>query len=72
MRVTEISVNSMAIEKMNYNEASKLLVVTFQSGKEYVYYNVPKRVFVKAFSVDSIGAYFNKAIKPKYDFELIG
>lgn len=42
------------------------LIVSFQSGGMYVYYDVPAVEFARLLNAESIGKYFNANIKGKY------
>ena len=61
--------NSSQILSSNYNEKTKLLVVTFHSGGSYRYSDVPKDVADKWYNLPtevSAGKWFNENIKGKY------
>lgn len=63
------SVNSSAVDKINYNPETKDLNVTYAGNpKEYLYPNVPKKV-VQAFMMSpSKGAFANKVISQYSDY----
>jgi len=60
-------VNSSWIKKINYNNNKKELEVTTNSDFEYIYVDVPVRIFQDFLSADSAGRYFNKMIKGKFE-----
>ena len=59
-----IDVRSSAIVSVVYS------YVMFISGAEYVYKNVEYDVFLGLKYSDSMGKYFNRVIKEKYDYEV--
>lgn len=66
------TVNSESLRDLAYSEEGQVLAVNFQSGKSYVYTNVPKKVAVDLFSADSVGAHFNEHIKGIYNYLKVG
>lgn len=56
--------NSSAIKNFMYDEKSKDLEVTFNSGGTYNYPNVPMDIINNWTTSDSAGKYFHKFIKP--------
>lgn len=61
--------NSSQIDKVSYNADTKYLFVTFTNGKRYSYKDVPENVFKELVSAESVGSYFIKNIKTKYQYE---
>jgi len=59
---------SSAIHGIRYNALRKKLFVTFVSGREYVYEQVPKWVFEEFDAAASKGSYFNRKIPDNYNF----
>jgi hypothetical protein len=51
---------------VHYDEVAAELHVVFNSGKAYVYYGVPRRVYDALMSAPSAGAYFNKHIRDDF------
>lgn len=51
-----------------YDEASQTLIVEFNSGSRYNYYDVPQHVYDGMKSADSKGKYFNAEIKSIYRY----
>lgn len=66
------SVNSAVLRDLAYSEEGQSLAVTFQSGKSYLYVNVPKKTAVELFSADSVGEYFNEHIKKVFNYLKVG
>lgn len=67
----EISVGSSAIVTVCYSYDSKTLLISFISGLQYEYKDVPADIYLSFKYSDSLGKYFNKVIKHKYDFNII-
>ena len=61
-------IESSAINWVEYDKSTKLLLITFKSGKTYTYYNVPEMVYVAFLESSSKGTYFNENIKDSYSF----
>jgi hypothetical protein len=59
---------SSLIHAVQYDEEKKRLTVWFTTGKEYVYFQVPKDVYAEFISAESSGSYFHAHIKGKYDY----
>lgn len=64
-------VNSTNISHIGYSEDDMLLKVRFQSGAEYEYYEVPKKIFENMLTATSVGVYFNSFVKHKYGYEKV-
>ena len=59
---------STAIRSFDYDPEADRLLVTFVTGRRYVYEDVPAYV-VEAFRIaPSKGSYFNKHIRDRYDY----
>ena len=61
-------VESSAIERIDYQARRRELFVTFTSGRRYIYYDVPERVYWHFLDADSRGRYFNLHVRDHYDF----
>jgi hypothetical protein len=59
---------SSAIARIEYDELSRELQVTFVGGRTYTYYDVPRDVYVGFVNAPSKGQYFNDRIKDRYRF----
>jgi hypothetical protein len=46
--------------------SDKGLLLTFKSGKEYLYPGVPKLLYEQMLDADSVGKFFAQHIKPDY------
>ena len=61
-----ITVDSTAIQSMRYFRKQRSLVVKFQNDTNYLYQDVPVRLFQKMRNSYSIGKFFNKHIKNNF------
>jgi hypothetical protein len=61
-------VPSAAIAQIKYDDETHELLVTFTTGRKYIYFDVPKSEYVRFRSATSKGAYFNKCIRDRYDY----
>jgi len=61
-------VSSSAIVRIEYNELSHELQVTFTGGRTYTYYGVPREVYVRFINAPSKGQFFNEYIKDRYGY----
>jgi predicted RNase H-like HicB family nuclease len=57
---------SSVISEIGYAREDGELIVTFTSGRSYVYANVPPNVFDKLMNAQSKGSYFQAAIRDRY------
>lgn len=62
-------VDSSAMESVGYDAPTRELHVQFVGGKLYVYLDVDEYVFQELLLADSKGSYFNRKIKPHYQFD---
>lgn len=58
--------NSSNLRGFDYEPRSRMLKITFQSGRTYVYNDVPQDVVDGLESAESPGKYFNSSIKDTY------
>ena len=61
-------VESSAVSFVHYDEVAAELHVQFTSGRAYVYYGVPRRVYEGLMRAPSIGVYFNAHIRNRYRY----
>ena len=66
VNIETLSVDSSAIQSMRYFRKERSLVVKFQNDDNYLYQNVPVRLFQKMRNSYSIGKFFNKYIKNNF------
>jgi hypothetical protein len=61
-----VHVDSSAIATIGYDLDSRVLEVEFRSKRIYRYAGVPPEAVEALLTAKSIGAYFNRRIKPRY------
>ena len=61
-------VESSMIRRIEYEEPTRELDITFTSGKTYTYVDVPKSVYQRFVRAPSKGQFFNDYIKDQYEF----
>jgi hypothetical protein len=59
---------SSAIRHVQYSAPRRQLLITFASGKTYVYDRVPERVNEAFAAASSKGTFFNRYIRDRYRF----
>lgn len=60
-------VQSSALEQVSYNEVAHTLCATFrETGRTYMYEDVPQEVYDSLLFADSLGAYFNAHIRDHF------
>jgi hypothetical protein len=65
-------VQSSALEQVSYDEAAYTLCATFrESGRTYIYREVPQELYDGLIFADSLGGYFNAYIRDHYEFREI-
>ena len=65
-------VQSSALEQVSYDEAAHTLCATFrESGRTYIYQDVPQDVYDSLLFADSLGTYFNSHIRDHFSFREI-
>ena len=55
-------VNSSMVYAIGYDSKSKTLEIVFQSGKTWIYEEVPKKVYKELVNASSIGSYMRSNI----------
>lgn len=58
--------DSSAIDRATYERDSYTLTITFHTGREYAYHDVPESVFRGLVRSKSAGRYFQKRIRPHF------
>lgn len=61
-------VTSTAISKIEYDELARELIVTFVSGRTYIYDDVPRDLYINFINAPSKGQFFNEYIKDQYAY----
>jgi KTSC domain len=63
-----IPVSSSNIAAVGYDEDNQTLLIEFNNGTNYQYFDVPERIFIELRDAGSIGAYFASNVKGIYRF----
>jgi KTSC domain len=61
-------VESSMMSFVHYDEVAAELHVVFNTGKAYVYYGVPRKVYDGLMKAFSAGVYFNTNIRHRYRY----
>ena len=64
-----MKVQSSTISEINYD--GKLLTVTFNNGREYVYEGVSEKIYEDFSKAESKGKYFHENINYRYTYSRI-
>jgi hypothetical protein len=65
-------VQSSALARVSYDEAAHTLCATFRdSGRTYIYQEVPLELYDGLIAADSLGGYFNAHIRDHFSFREI-
>jgi len=59
---------STVIRSYQYDAASRQLAIVFQSGRRYVYSDVPAEVYEGMKTASAKGEFFNSYIREQYKF----
>jgi len=62
---------SSAIQAFEYDPERRELLVTFTTGRRYIYADVPEHVAIGLERASSLGRYFNWRIRDQYEFREI-
>ena len=69
--VEQLDINSSAISEASYYPNVKRLFVTFKSGKEYEYFNVPEHIVSEFKYAPSKGKFLKNHIIATYKFKQV-
>lgn len=61
-------VPSATMTRLEYDEKTQELDITFASGKNYRYFEVPVEIYRALREADSLGQYFNQHIRNNYEY----
>jgi KTSC domain len=61
-------IESSMMSFAHYDEVAAELHVVFSSGKAYVYYGVPRKVYDELMTASSAGGYFNSKVRNRYRY----
>ena len=59
---------STVIRTTHYEPETRLLLIVFQTGRRYIYMDVPPEVYAGLKAAYSRGAFFNEKIRDHYAF----
>jgi hypothetical protein len=62
---------STVIRSFSYDPASAALSITFQSGRQYVYCDVPEEIYTAMKAAFAKGEFFNSHVRDHYSFRRI-
>lgn len=65
------TLQSTNLAATTYDEAMKTLTIDFQSGAQYLYYEVPDYIYDELTTTIDPGAYFKQAIEGKFAYERV-
>lgn len=63
--------NSSQLFSATYDNVNNELLIKFQKGYTYRYFEVPEEIYTALREAESAGAYFNKNIAKKFKYERI-
>jgi len=66
-----IAVASTSLGTVSYDAERQLLQIEFRNRSIYQYFEVPATVYEELMQAPSKGAYFNRSIRPRFDFTLL-
>ena len=66
-----IAVDSTTLRTVGYDAERQLLQMEFHNRSIYQYFEVPASVYEELMQAPSKGAYFNRSIRPRFDFALV-
>ena len=66
-----IAVDSTTLRTLGYDAERQLLQIEFQNHSIYQYFEVPQAVYEELIQASSKGAYFNRSIRPHFDYLLV-
>jgi lysyl-tRNA synthetase class 2 len=66
-----IAVDSTTLRTVGYDNERRLLQIEFHNRSIYQYFEVPATVYEELMKAPSKGTYFNRSIRPRFDFALV-
>lgn len=64
-----IPIESSMIQAVSYDETEQSLLILFNSGKAYRYFQIPKALFEELLASDSKGSFMRDRIIDQYPWE---
>ncbi|MDD5091269.1 MAG: KTSC domain-containing protein [Candidatus Wallbacteria bacterium] len=65
------NVKSSQMKSVGYDTGNKVLEIEMTDGAIVQYYDVPKREFENLVKADSIGKFYHRFIKGKYQYQQV-
>jgi hypothetical protein len=69
--MTITAVDSTSLRTIGYDAERQPLPVEFHNRSIYQYFEVPATAYQEPMQAPSKGAYFNRSIRPSFDFVLV-
>ncbi|MDP9191379.1 MAG: KTSC domain-containing protein [Acidobacteriota bacterium] len=66
MSGSSVPVDSTVIAEIGHDPDTNILEVRFHNGRIYHHFMVPRSEYEALISAESIGAHFNRLIRPRY------
>jgi hypothetical protein len=66
-----LSIPSTVIRASHYDADRRQLLIIFQTGRRYLYFDVPPETYVGLRAAHSRGAFFNEHIRDHYEFRYV-
>jgi len=70
-RTINVDIQSSNLKSATYDTQSENLLITFNNGSIYEYYEVPWKLFTQFRMSDSQGKFFNVEIGKKYKYKKV-
>jgi hypothetical protein len=64
-------IDSSFIQHIHWYEDTSNMIITFATNSVWVYYDVPKQVFINMTKSKSVGSVFNKEVRNKFRAEVL-
>ena len=62
-----VFISSSAISAVNYDVSTRVMLITFKSGRTYPFCGVPEVVYEGLKNATSAGRYYHRNVKGRYD-----
>lgn len=71
MRIMIQAKESSQIDEIAYSEEEQILIMRFNTGGVYEYFDVPPKIVASLFLAESSGAYWSR-MKNKFNYKKVG
>lgn len=61
--------HSTAVDRVDYTPTTQQLDIWYSGGGHYVYHAVPESIYRQLLAANSVGAFVNTHIKPRFRYE---